>query len=285
MILHRMLFNTVKMQYPELKIHFACLPEYAAVVKDHPDLESVIDQNQIDDEQFAAVFNTSIGLSNKYENKYGIDCKYNRADIWSKFCGFDLLNHDMQFRLDSALLQRCRTELESLRRFQEAPIVLFCPVSKVPTKSLLDNQIDWIVNSCKGVNLLGIHTTPIRQLQRHGLAGIYGKKLYEWIHYTAAADMVVSVDSALFHLAGGLKKPLLGIFTFANGKTYGQHYNFVLLQKHRDDGNWTCGPCYNYKACPKTKKEMKPCLTELAQSDFENAVRQLLGNTFNLPVL
>jgi len=45
-------------------------------------------------------------------------------------------------------------------------------------------------------------------------------------------------------LAGGLGKPLCGIFTFADGKIYGKHYDFVLVQKHRDNGNWNCGSCF-----------------------------------------
>jgi hypothetical protein len=64
-------------------------------------------------------------------------------------------------------------------------------------------------------------------------------------------------------LAGELKKPLVGVFTFADGKVYGRYYDFVLVQKHRDNGDWDCGPCYNWGNCTKTEKVPKPCLTEI----------------------
>ena len=283
-LIHRMLFETVKKQHPELSISFACLPEYFGAVEDHPHIDNLIDQHNLDTEEHLAVFNTGIAVSNRYENKYGVDCKYNRADIWSKSCGFDLDSHEMLFQLDQNLLQSCRKELLSLCKQPDGPVILFCPVSKVTTKTLLPTQIKWVVEACQGQNLICINNQPVRTADKLGLPGIYQRSLKEWIHFVAAADYVISVDSATFHLAGGLKKPLLGIFTFANGKTYGQHYDFVLLQKHRDDG-WDCGPCYNYKACSKTKGEIKPCLSELTKNDFQQAVDALLKKKLNLPVI
>jgi ADP-heptose:LPS heptosyltransferase len=90
------------------------------------------------------------------------------------------------------------------------------------------------------------------------------------------ADYVISVDTSAFHLAGGLKKPLMGIFTFADGKVYGKYFNFVLVQKHRDNGNWDCGPCYNFSICPKSPLKVKPCLTELKYDDFMIGIQKLL---------
>jgi ADP-heptose:LPS heptosyltransferase len=292
-LIHRMLFETVKNTYPDFRISFACLREYFPAVEDHPYIDKLIDQHEVTTENFLVSFNTGIPISNRYETKYGVDCKYNRADIWSKSCGFDLQTHDMMFRLDEQLIAKCRQELLSLCRDANNPIILFCPVSKVATKTLLSTQVKWIVQSCGDRNLIGINNEPVRSIQKLGLPGVYGRSLKEWMHFVAAADYVISVDSATFHLAGGLKKPLLGIFTFANGKTYGQHYEFVLLQKHKDDGNWECGPCYNYKTCCKSKHEIKPCLAELGERDFRQAVEKLFEKPFgklfekrlNLPVI
>ena len=68
---------------------------------------------------------------------------------------------------------------------------------------------------------------------------------------------------------------MTGIFTFANGKTYGKYYDFILVQKHMDDGNWDCGPCYNYRICPKTQKELKPCLTELTEKEIKEGINKM----------
>ena len=79
-----------------------------------------------------------------------------------------------------------------------------------------------------------------------------------------ACDYIVSVDTAQFHAAGGLKKPLVGIYTFADGDVYGRYYQFELVQKHRKNGDWDCGPCYAWANCSVTKDMPKPCLEELS---------------------
>ena len=59
-----------------------------------------------------------------------------------------------------------------------------------------------------------------------------------------AVNYVISVDTGTFHLAGGLHKPMTGIFTWTDGKIRGNCYDFILVQNHRDDG-WECGPCWS----------------------------------------
>jgi ADP-heptose:LPS heptosyltransferase len=90
-----------------------------------------------------------------------------------------------------------------------------------------------------------------------------------------AADYVVSVDSAAFHCAGGLGKPLTGIFTYCDGKVYGKYYDFVLVQKHRDNGDWPCGPCFHWPSCPKSKEMLKPCLTELTPDILADGLERM----------
>ena len=58
------------------------------------------------------------------------------------------------------------------------------------------------------------------------------------------------------------------MFSFTDGKVYGKYYDFVLVQKHRDNGDWECGPCFNLTLCPKTQSFPKPCLTELTSEDI-----------------
>jgi hypothetical protein len=98
---------------------------------------------------------------------------------------------------------------------------------------------------------------------------------YDFIHMVAAADYIISVDTAAFHLAGGLKKKLMGIFTYADGKAYGKHFNFTLVQKHRDHGNWDCGPCFTFAMCPKSIANLKPCLLELTKDEFIQGIKCL----------
>lgn len=273
--IQRMLFWDVKRVYPEAEIHFAVLDNYRAVVSDHPMLSGVHCAKTVELSHFMMHYKTCIYVANKYENAHGLSCALNRSDIWGLYCGIELQRHDMQFSLDASLLRECRYELDAMKNAPGAPTVLFAPVSAVRTKTLLPDQISEVVEATRCANLVGSHSRPVKELESAGVPGVYGCNLRKWMHFIAAADYVISVDSAAFHVAGGLRKPLVGIFTFANGKTYGKHYDFVLVQRHFDDGDWECGPCYDYKSCIRTRDDLKPCLTTLTDGRISGAVRQM----------
>jgi ADP-heptose:LPS heptosyltransferase len=91
----------------------------------------------------------------------------------------------------------------------------------------------------------------------------------------AAADYVISVDTAAFHLAGGLGKPLTGIFAWSDGKVYGKYFDFILVQKHRDNGNWDCGPCFKFNSCPKSREARKPCI-EFSVDEIYSGIEKML---------
>ena len=59
------------------------------------------------------------------------------------------------------------------------------------------------------------------------------------------------------------------IYTIFLKYVYCKYYkNTIILQKHRKDGNWDCGPCFVHGNCPKSKKQIKPCLTELSSNEL-----------------
>lgn len=273
-LMQRMLFRDFKRIMPEGEFVFACLPEYMEAAKDHPLISRVVSSYEVNPNEYICSYKTCVTVADRYENKRAPFCVDHRADIWAKYCGVTLSSHDMDFRIDPLLLGEYRRELGRFRR-PGTPIVLFAPVSKMVVKTLLDHQIAAICEEAKSCTLLGLHKCEIPSLTKRGISGIYGASLREMVYYVAAADYVISVDTAAFHLAGGLKKPLMGVFTFADGKVYGKHFNFVLVQKHRDDGNWDCGPCFTFNSCPKCRIYPKPCLTELSEEELRNGVRAM----------
>jgi len=274
--MHRMLFSPILKFFPDCEIHFSCIKNFGDALKDHPAKIKILNENEISDGEYLAVYRTSVANANRYENKEGKNCKHHRSDIWAYIAGFQLENHDMNFELDQKLVQNMRQKLEKLKKYDDKPIVLFNPIGSVPSKSLLPNQIDLIVKKTKEINLVGIHQTEIKQLKINKIETISGLDVENWIHCIAASDAVISVDTGTFHLAGGLKKPLLGIFTFANGKVYGKYFDFILVQKHFENGDWECGPCYAYGSCPKTNKEIKPCLSELTEKELDDGLQHFL---------
>lgn len=274
-IMHRMLFSEVKNIISDALIDFSCDENFMDAVKDHPLVNHLLDAKETDKSNYLVHYDTSVWTANKYENHFGKECKANRADIWAYYCGFKIQHHEMLFNLDLNLMQKYKKKIEDYKTKKDQPIILLAPIASVKTKSLLPKQIDIIQEETKNFNLVGIHHKSIPYLLEKNIPLIFNTTVQDWMYYTAVADYVISVDTSTFHLAGGLKKPLLGIFTFANGKTYGKYYDFVLVQKHRDNGDWDCGPCYDYKSCAKTKNEIKPCLSEIKEYHLKEGIEKL----------
>ena len=126
-----------------------------------------------------------------------------------------------------------------------------------------------------GYFVYGIHNEPIDVFTELGIPQFINIELESWCGLVAVTDYVISVDTGTFHLAGALKRPLLGIFSFTDGKIYGKYYDFVLVQKHRDNGDWDCGPCFVCVVCPKSKELRKPCMTEITSIDIINGFKKL----------
>lgn len=273
-LMQRMLFSDFKKICPEADLIFACLPEYIDAAKDHPCVKEVIDSRNVDVNDYLNHYNTCVSIADRYEN-LNAPCSEHRADIWAKYCGIDLSQHEMDFRFGSGFLDNSYKKLRAIVSENEKPIVLFAPVSKMAVKTLLPFQIEAVVEATKNYNLVGLHNKEIEDLTRLGIPGVYNASLREWMSYIAVSDYVISVDTAAFHMAGGLKKPLVGIFTFADGKAYGKHFDFVLVQKHRDNGNWSCGPCFKFAECPKCNKLQKPCLTELSKEELQSGIKKM----------
>lgn len=271
--MQRMMLDDLKEIVPDCKIVFACLPEYFDAVKDHPAVSDLVDARTVNPKDYVVCYNTCVTIADRCENFYAPNCTEHRSDIWAKILGVTLKRHDMNIRLDPKVAARCRARMDEHRVGK--PVVLLAPVSKMSTKSLLPWQMAAIKEATADCTLLGIHNHEVRELTELGVPGLYRSSIHEWMCYIDAADYVISVDTAAFHAAGGLKKPLLGIFTFADGKTYGKYFNFVLVQKHRDDGDWDCGPCFTFASCPKCNTLPKPCLTELSKELLQDGVRRM----------
>lgn len=273
--MQRMIFADFKKTCPEADLIFACLPEYMDAAKDHPCISEVIDSRKVNISDYINHYNTCVSIADRYEHLNAPFCLDHRADIWAKYCGVNLTEHEMKFRLDPVILDYCKNKLQKITLDENKPTILFSPISKMAVKTLMSHQIEAVVESTKDCNLLGLHNKEITDLTRLGIPGIYDASLKEWMSYIEIADYVISVDTAAFHMAGGLKKPLLGIFTFANGKVYGKHFDFILVQKHRDINNWDCGPCFKFGDCPKSNKPQKPCLTELTVGEIKNGIKSM----------
>jgi ADP-heptose:LPS heptosyltransferase len=274
--IQRMLFKDIQSYFPDCELIFACPPEFMDAAKSHKFISKILNSKEIDINDYGFYCDTCVSIVHRYEQTYG--SKKNRSDIWAEMFGVTLTEHEMYLDLDNEKKNLAKKELEQITG--KKINIAFCPVSRMLTKTLLPWQIEEIVNFVKQYNygIVGLHKTEIQKLTELNIHTIYNKSVEQWMYYIAAADYVISVDSAALHLAGGLKKPVVGIFTFADGKIYGKYYpTMTLVQLHKDDGDWDCGPCYTFEKCPKCTSTIKPCLTELTAERIQQGIKKCLN--------
>ena len=267
----RFLFEDFKKHNPETEIHFACPERFHNLVKDHHFIDKLLDSEQIKIQEYLVSYNISSACS-RYEMNPNNPGKH-RSDIWANHCGLELKNHNMHINLDEESIQLGKLVVSELKKDKSQPFVLLAPVSASKAKDLNGQQLKGLVDCLKARNcfICGIHSGQIRELEELGIPVIYGIGMKKWMGIVNAADYVISVDTGCFHLAGGLGRPLMGIFTYCDGKIYSKYYQAELVQKHIDK---FC-PCYNMSICPLSDAPIKPCATEITSGMLVDGVDRM----------
>ena len=266
--MHRMMFEDFKRVMPGCYLVWAVPQDYINIASNHPFVDEVVDCRKVKTEDYIISYNTTTACG-RYEIRLAPMADKHRSDIWANHCGVLLTRHNMHLKIKTESQEWANAKIASISGGKKT--VLFSPISAQEGKNLDAGQMKVVVQYLKKrgytVFLSATHTNPIFDLQKLDVNTIWGTSQVQWAALVNAADYVVSVDTSTFHCAGGLGKPLTGIFTFIDGKVYGKYYKFSLVQFHRDNGNWDCGPCFNWPNCPKCDpKEMrKPCATDITQ--------------------
>ncbi len=272
-LMHRMIFEDMKRLWPEVNVTFACPKKYHEAVRDHPFIDHVMDHKDIKQDEYLAVYDTSRSCyrTEMAQAPFVID---HRSDIWARTCGLELKNHRMHIRL---------TPEEILRADEIVPtknLALIAPVTAMNSKNLDPDQVRPVERKLIGMgyDVFYIHD---KDLEEYGRT-VYGITVREMMAVVNKAALVVAADTACFHLAGGLDRPTVGVFGWADGFIYGRNYrNCQIVQKHRDyDPNWQCGPCFKFYGCEKCelKVNRKPCITEITGEMITDGIERLLNS-------
>lgn len=276
-LMQRMMFEDFKRIMPDAQIVYACPGKYKEIAQNHPFIDEWVPSEEVNPADYINSYNITM-VCNRHEMRVSPYSDKHRSDIWANHCGVILSNHNMHLNLDQESIDWGRNILNDLNPTKK-PAVFFAPMSAMHGKNLKNKQITETVNGLRerGLFVYSSHIAQIDELNIKNVPVIHDIPLRKWMGLINAANYVVSVDTAAFHLAGGLGKPLVGIFAWTDGKVYGRYYNFELVQLHRDNGNWDCGPCYAWTACIKDSHDKrKPCIKEINSKMILDGVDRML---------
>jgi len=275
-LMMRMIFEDFKRYVPGLSIVVAAPTQYHSALEDHPFIDKVIDSTQIELSDFVVSYNITSACG-RYEMKRAPLADKHRSDIWAAHCGIKLKHHNMHLNVDPQVTERCHQRLESFRTHEKGPIMLITPVSAIRSKDLDPAQANGVITKLRkmGYCVLAFHKHPLKKLK---VPTICADSVIDFFGFINAAAYIITVDTAPFHAAGGLGKPQVAVFSWADGKVYGKWYDkYILVQRHRDNGDWDCGPCYLWYNCPKEKKQSrKPCITSITVEEIVAAAKQMI---------
>lgn len=274
----RMIFQDLKLQYPEFHITWAVPYIYFPVAKNHPYIDDVVCSHTYKRKDYICVYNLST-ICTRYEWKHKNQNLKNRSDIWANYFGLNLENHNTFMTSFPECKNIIQQKLLKLGWDGIKKIVLLSPISAIPVKNLLKNQIEHIKKMTEQYFLVILHTNPILEFADLNIPTVCGLTLDQAMCAVEMCDFCISTDTGILHAAAAYKKPTLGIFSFVDGQTYCKYYPTVeIVQKHQKDFPGWCGPCHDFARCPKNlESQIKPCITDIDKNMIEEKWSILLN--------
>ena len=277
-LMQRMMFENFSTQFPHMEFSW-CVPyEFIGFAYNHPYVNTV-EPNDLEHDDYGIIYDITTACR-VYEHKHAPPTK-NRSDIWSEHCGVTNTTHNMHLTADPIAIENMQKIMQEINP-ENKPTVLIAAHSTEDEfgvcKTMMDQQITDVVQGLKGLDFVvySLHSVTLPVYDRLGVNQLTNLSSKDWIAAVSLVDYVISIDTSTFHMAAGLRKPLVGVFSFTDGKVYGKYYDFELVQKHRDNGNWDCGPCFIYHFCPKSNTSPKPCMSELTHLDILRAFAKVV---------
>jgi hypothetical protein len=146
----------------------------------------------------------------------------NRLDRWARWIGVKI-GHDARtiIRLRDEEVRVVRRQMKT----DDRPVAIWSPVSKTRNRSYPWFREIKSLLEAEGFNVLYLHNELLDDRTLTNLS------LRQMGAAVAAADIVISVDTATFHWGGILNKPTLGLFNLLLGTSHARYYpTAVTLQ-------------------------------------------------------
>lgn len=271
-LMHRMLFEDFKLLMPNAEIHFACPKQYHEAVVDHPFVDKILDSSESNYHDYIVHYNTTTACG-RWEIAMSPMSTKNRSDIWADHCGIKLTKHEMHISLSDEEKSKGRQIIEKHRNC-DGKTVIICPISAMHNKNMSDETMFYVASELRkrGFFPVGLHSQPVYGFIKNDIPSISGVKIRESLSVINQADYIISVDTSHFHAAGGMKKPVVGVFTFVNGPTYSMYYPEVELVQGPCPLKYS--GCYDWSRCPQREPKV-PCCTGITSHSILSAFDRL----------
>jgi len=262
-LIQSMIFPMLTDQYPDIRVEYAVPRQYHSLfegtgvaLRSYEEVfngETTFHRGTVREEllsEFDLIEDLSIPC-HVWENFFvaygGIDqgspLKWrNRLDMWARWFGLQVVNPRTCIRLRDQEIAEART------RFPKGgKVALVSPFAANQTKSYPWLRELWAALKHDGWTPVGLHSGDVP-----GIASLRSLTIRQMGAACAAADVVISVDTATFHWGGILGRPTVGVFNVNDGATYCRYYPTAVAVQTCDT------PCINVRygnrngnGCPK----------------------------------
>jgi ADP-heptose:LPS heptosyltransferase len=147
-----------------------------------------------------------------YDGNYGLKWK-DRLEIWAHFIGLKVQNPRTCIVLTPEEIQEAKGRFAKARK----PVLLIAPFSGADSRSYAWHA-DVALQATQHWSVYYLHHQDL------GPQTLMNLTIRQMGAAIAVADAVFSVDSSAFHWAGILRKPVVGIFNFLDGKSQRAKY-------------------------------------------------------------
>lgn len=274
----RMIFEDLKLQFPEFEITWAVPFRYMDVAKYHPYIDKVITLEDFVRNDYIEVYDVTT-ICGRYEVLNKRKNEKNRADIWAGHFGLNLRHHNIYMPSYRNDFEFVKEKLKSIGWDGQKKLVAFVPTSAIGLKNMTFEQIKTVRDMTKDFFLFVLNSHPILEVAELGIPALYDMRLHQSLASIELSNYVIGTDTGLMHAAAGYKKPSLATFSFVDGYVYCKYYPTVrVVQLHYNDIPGWCGPCYDYPKCPFTEqKKQKPCQTNITPKILRENWSKLLN--------
>jgi len=155
--------------------------------------------------------------------------------------------------------------------------ILFAPIATTKARTLKIEEVQKMSDAVKdklgsSAKIIVVDNNEQQGLQGDNIINLTGQlSLAELLYVVSLCDVVVSVDSGVFHMAALFNKPCLGLFGSIPPELRAQYYQNKLAFIYQKE-QFKCVPCFDH-GC-----DLMPCLNSIDMSEFIHNLESLMSH-------